>query len=99
MNCSCNLVKVLFSHESKVNMINSDGMKFIRHYKNKKFRPSFIRGQLLGGSVMVYGTFRSSRIGLICQLRGRFDSAKYIDLLNTVTRPYCKENMPPRFLC
>ena len=75
-------------------------MKFIRRYKNEKFRPSFIRGQLQAGrgSMIVYSAFRSAGIGSISQLRGGFDSAKYIDLLNTVTRPYCRENMPPRFL-
>ena len=35
--------KVLFNDESKVNMINSDRMKFIRCYKNEKFEPLFLR--------------------------------------------------------
>ena len=81
-------------------MMNSDGIKSVKHYKNEKFISSFIRGQLQagGGSVTVYGAFRSAGIGPICQSRGKFDSAKYIDLLATVTRPYCKENMSLRFL-
>ena len=91
--------KVLFTDETKVNLVGSDGKMYIRRFKNERFNPQFIKGQLQagGGLILVWGSFRHDGTGPIVQIKNTFNSDKYISMLEETVKPFVKENMPHNF--
>ena len=91
--------KVLFTDETKVNLVGSNGKMYIRCFKNERFNPQFIKGYLQagGGLILVWGSFRHDGTGLIVQIKNTFNSDKYISMLEETVKPFVKENMPRNF--
>lgn len=87
---------VLFSDESKFNLINSDGMKRVRRPKNMRLNPRYCRGTVKhgGGSIMVWGCFSGHGIGPLHRINGIMDRFMYKDILENVMLPYAEWNMP-----
>ena len=91
---------MLFTDETKVNLVSSDGKSYIRHFKQENFNSQFIKGQLQagGGSILMWGAFCHDGIGPIMQIQNTFNSEKYIELLEEIVEPIVKENMAKRFV-
>lgn len=51
--------KVLFSDETKINMVNSDGKRYVRHPVNSAFNYKYTRSIIKhgGGNIKVWGCF------------------------------------------
>jgi len=90
---------ILWSDESKFNLVSSDGIKYIRRPVNKRYDvryqvPTIKHG---GGSVMVWGCFSRYGVGLLVRIEGNMDRFMYENILKTQMLPYAKENMPPEW--
>ena len=91
--------KVLFTDETKVNLVGSDGKSYITHFK-ENFNSQFIKGQLQAGcgSILMWGAFCHDDIGPIVQIQNTFNSEKYIELLEETIELFVKENKARRFM-
>lgn len=90
---------VLFSDESKFNMINSDGMCFVRRPVNKRLDPRYYKTTVKhgGGSVLVWGCFSGNGTGPLYCINGIMDRFLYRDILENIMLPYAEEEMPLRW--
>lgn len=88
--------KVLWSDESKFNLMSADGVKYIRRPKNKKydFRYQVPTVKYGGGSVMVWGCFSRSGVGPLVRIEENMDRFVYENILRTQMLPYAKQHMP-----
>lgn len=91
--------KVLWSDESKFNLMSSDGIKYVRRPKNKKYDyryqiPTVKHG---GGSIMVWGCFSRSGVGPLVRIEGNMDRFEYAKILKTEMLPYAKRHMRARW--
>lgn len=77
--------KILWSDESKFNMLSSDGIRYVRRPTNKiddvKYHvPTVTHG---GGSVMVWGCFSRDVIGPLRRINGAMNRFVYEKILDT----------------
>lgn len=88
--------KVLFSDETKVNRIWSDGRTFVRRPKSKEFDPKYTRMTVKhgGGNLMVWGAMSWSGTGPIQKIEGRMDKFQYTSILENKLVPYADDNLP-----
>ena len=91
---------MLFTDETKVNLVGSDGKSYIRCFKGENFNSQFIKRQLQagGGSILMWGAFCNNGTGPIVKIQNTFNSEKYIELLKETVEPFVKENMAKRFM-
>ena len=85
---------MLFTDETKVNLVGSDGKSYIRRFKGENSNSQFIKGQLQagGGSILMWGAFCHDGIGPFVQIQNTFNLEKYIELLEETVKPFGKEN-------
>ena len=92
--------KVLWSDESKFNLVSSDGIRYVRRPVNKRFDvryqiPTVKHG---GGNVMVWGCFSRHGVGPLFKIDGIMDRFVYAEILKKQMLPYAQINMPPGWL-
>uniref|UniRef100_A0A915ED75 Transposase Tc1-like domain-containing protein n=1 Tax=Ditylenchus dipsaci TaxID=166011 RepID=A0A915ED75_9BILA len=70
---------VLWSDESKFNMIGNDGKGYVRRPVNKRFDPKYTKGTVKfgGGNIMVWGCFSWHGLGPLRLLEGKMDRFQY----------------------
>lgn len=87
---------VLFSDETKVNLINSDGQLYIRRPKNEKYNPKYTVKTVKhkGGCIQVWGAFSHYGMGPLKLIEGIMTGAMYKDIMETIMLPYAEEEMP-----
>ena len=73
--------RVIFSDESKVNRLGSDGRNWTwsRRREDVKVTPTLKFG---GGSVMVWGCITAQGVGYLCKIDGRMDAELYTTILS-----------------
>ena len=88
--------KVLWSDESKFNLINSDGIPYVRRPPNTRFDPKYTIGTVKhgGGNVMVWGCFSWSGVGPLRRVEGIMEQVQYRDILEKTMLPFAKKKMP-----
>ena len=86
----------MWTDESKFNIFGSDGKQFVRRPPNKEFDPHYTKKTLKfgGGSIMVWGCFSSSGIGLIYLITDTMTANIYNTILKEIILPYAEDNMP-----
>lgn len=86
---------VLFSDESKFNLIGSDGMKRVRRPIGERLDIKYCRKTVKhgGGSLMVWGCFSAQGVGLLHLINGIMDGIMYRDIMQNVMLPYAEEDM------
>lgn len=91
---------VLFSDESKFNLIDTDGMCRVRRPVNKRLDSKYYNTSVKhgGGSVMVWGCFSGNGVGPLHEIDGIMDRFVYRDILQNVMYPYADEEMPIRWV-
>jgi len=75
--------KVIWSDESKINRIGSDGCKWCWVSPNEKLSDRTVSPTVKhgGGSVMVWGCFTTLGVGSLCKIDGKMDSLLYRSIL------------------
>ena len=76
--------KVIWTDESKINLIGSDGIRYVwkkagEGISDRDFIPTVKYG---GGKLLFWGCFSSSGVGKIVKIDGIMDAKHYIDILN-----------------
>ncbi len=74
---------VLWSDETKINLVGSDGVKYVwrqpgEEYKDKRVLPTVKHG---GGSVMVWGCMSAAGTGELQFIEGTMNANMYFDIL------------------
>ena len=89
--------KVLWTDESKFNLCNTDGIRYVRRPVNARFNPCYNFGTVKhkGGNIMVWGSFSLSRISPLHWIVGIMDQVQYGEIMEKVMLPHARQNMPP----
>lgn len=87
---------VLFSDETKINMINSDGKQYVRRPPNKDMDPKYTKKTVKhgGGNIKVWGCFSGHGVGPVRKIEGNMDKYQYKNILEQTMIPYTDENLP-----
>ena len=88
--------KILWTDESKFMMFGTDGIKFIRRPKGKRYDPKYQLPTVKhgGGNVMVWGCFSRDMVSPIYHIDGIMDQVVYLDIIKKVMLPHAKQKMP-----
>jgi len=88
--------KVVFTDETKINRLQSDGRIYVRRRKGENYAPSCVLPTLQGrgGSVMVWGAIGKYGVGPLHFIDGCLNGGKYKDLLKDKVVPYLDNVMP-----
>lgn len=91
---------VLFSDESKFNITDTDGIKYVRRPDGQRLNPRYYKTTVKhgGGSVMVWACFSGQGMGPLHRIHGIMDRFMYKDTLQNVMLPYAEEEMPLRWI-
>ena len=87
---------ILWSDESKINLINSDGRSYVRRPKNTAFPPKYTKKTVKhgGGNILVWGCFSSIGVGPLFLIDGKMTADYYINILETTMLPYAEDHLP-----
>jgi hypothetical protein len=88
--------KVLWTDESKFNLHNSDGIRYVRRPVNHRFDPKYTVATVKhgGGNIMVWGGFSYDGIGPLHRVSGILDQHQYKDIMERVMLPHARTKMP-----
>lgn len=88
--------RILWSDESKFNLVHSDGIRYVRRPVNKRFDPKYTIGTVKhsGGNIMEWGAFNFSGIGPLHRVNGIMDQFHYKEILENEMLPYAEDKMP-----
>lgn len=91
---------VLWSDETKFNLVASDGIRYVRRPINKRFdvRYQIPTVKYGGGNVMVWGCFSRYGVGPLARIEKTMDRFMYAEILKNQMIPHAKKNMPPRWI-
>ena len=75
--------QVIWSDETKINIIGSDGLKWAWKKPNQQLQVHHINGTVKfgGESLMMWGCMTSKGVGYACKIEGRMDSELYRTIL------------------
>lgn len=87
---------VLWSDESKINLIGSDGKTWVRRPKNAEWNPRYTTKTFKhgGGNIMVWGCFSWHGVGPLYWIKRNMDQYLYVEILNEIMLPYAEWEMP-----
>lgn len=88
--------KVLFSDETKINMVNSDGKRYVRRPINHAFDYKYTRSIVKhgGGNIKVWGCFSGCGVGPVRKIEGIMDQFQYKNILEETMIPYTDDHLP-----
>ena len=91
---------ILWSDETKVNLINSDGRVYVRRPINKTFHTKYTKKTVKhgGGNIMVWGCFSWNGVGPIFWIKERMNATIYIQIMEEVMLPYAEWNVPLKWI-
>jgi len=75
--------KVVWSDETKINRLGSDGRKWVWKKPGEELNDRLVEGtkKFGGGSVMVWGCMMWEGVGYACKIDGRMDADLYVQIL------------------
>lgn len=81
--------RVLWSDESKFNLVASDGVRYVRRRPGERFDPSCTIGTVKhrGGNIMVWGCMSAAGVGRVYKVVGTMRSDQYIGILQNAMLP------------
>lgn len=91
---------VLFSDESKFNLIGSDGMRRVRRPNKNRFNPKYCNKTLKfgGGNIKVWGCVSGQGPSPLHEVLGKMDRFQYKDILENVMLPHAEDEMPIKWI-
>ncbi|KAL0871405.1 hypothetical protein ABMA27_005136 [Loxostege sticticalis] len=97
LQCSKTMWKnVLFSDETKINRVCSDGKRYVRRPPNTAFDPKYTKVTLKhgGGNVKIWGCFSGHGVGPVKLIEGNMDQFQYKNILEETMLPYAEGVLP-----
>lgn len=90
---------ILFSDESKFNIIGSDGMQTVRRPTGNRLDCRYCHKTVKhgGGNIMVWGCFSYNGVGPLHLIEGIMNAQGYKTILNDIMLPHAEEKMPLRW--
>lgn len=87
---------VLFSDETKVNLISSDGRQYVRRPVKAEMNPRFTKKQVKhgGGNIKIWGSFSGRGVGPVRKVQGNLDQHQYKAILEETMLPYAEKHLP-----
>lgn len=87
---------VIFSDETKINLLNSDGKIYVRRRVREEFNPTCVIPTVKhgGGSRMFWGCMRYNGVGPITPVRGIMNAVGYVQILQDVFYPFRANQLP-----
>lgn len=88
---------VLFSDETKINRLCSDGKQYVRRPKNAAFDPKYTKKTVKhgGGNIKIWGCFSGyGGVGPTKLITGNMDQYQYKEILEESMLPYAEDNLP-----
>jgi hypothetical protein len=75
--------RVIWSDETKINRVNSDGRKYVWKGNKEDLSDRLIEGTLKfgGGSLMMWGCMFWDGVGYACKIDGRMDNSLYLKIM------------------
>lgn len=88
--------RILFTDETKINRLGSDGKQYVRRPPKCEYNPNYTTITLKhgGGNVVIWGCFSWRGVGPIHRVKGIMDQYMYINILENILQPYADEFMP-----
>ena len=76
--------KVIWSDETKINRLGSDGRKWVWKKRGAQLMDKEVRGTLKfgGGHLMMWGCMTSRGVGFACRIDGSMDAPLYVSILD-----------------
>lgn len=86
---------ILWSDETKINRLGSDGRQYVRRPPRAEFNPKYTEITLKhgGGSILLWGCFSWHGVGPIHRIQGIMDQNGYKNILENVMLPFAEENL------
>lgn len=77
--------RIIFSDETKINRLGSDGRKWVWKEPSSKLTAQHVNGTVKfgGGSLMIWSCMTASGVGYVCGIDGRMNAEDYTHILNT----------------
>lgn len=87
---------ILWSDETKVNLIGSDGKRWVRRPVDSAFKPQYTTKTFKhgGGNIMVWGCFSWYGVGPLFWIKKIMDQYLYAEILENVMLPHADWEMP-----
>jgi len=75
--------RVIWSDETKINCLGSDGRKWVWKERGERLSDRLVQGTLKfgGGSLMMWGCMGWDGVGYACKIDGRMDASDYVGIL------------------
>jgi transposase len=75
--------RVIWSDETKINRIGSDGRKYVWKVAGKALQDKEVQGTVKfgGGSLMVWGCMGWNGVGILAEVEGRMNAGQYVSIL------------------
>lgn len=90
---------VLFSDESKFNLVGSDGVSYVRRPRNKRLQKSYcVKTVKHSAYIMVWGCFSAAGLGPLHRIMGIMDQYVYRDIMESVMLPHAEWEMPLKWV-
>ena len=85
--------KILWSDESKYNLVSSDGVQKVWQKKEEAYKLSCLRGSVKhgGGDVMVWGSMSWKGVGKLTFIDEKMDASMYCEILKANLQPSTKK--------
>ena len=76
--------RVVWSDETKINCLGSDGRKWVWKKPGDQLRAQHVQGTVKfgGGSLMIWGCMTAQGVGYACQINGTLDAKLYTHILD-----------------
>jgi transposase len=86
--------RVIWSDETKINRLGSDGKEYIWKKKGEGLIPREVQGTVKfgGGNIMVWGCMGWEGVGELAEIEGRMDADQYVAILEDHLLPIMEES-------
>lgn len=90
--------RVIWSDETKINRIGSDGRKYVWKKAGEPLQDKEVQGTVKfgGGSLMVWGCMSWNGVGILAEVEGKMDAEQYVSILEGNLLPSMKYSGIPR---
>jgi transposase len=90
--------RVIWSDETKINRIGSDGRKYVWKMAGEPLQDKEVQGTVKfgGGSLMVWGCMSWNGVGILAEVEGRMDAEQYVSILEGNLLPSMEYSGIPR---